>query len=338
MPFIDKILNYKSLSIVGMDKNTGKTECLNYIINQLKRRNINIFITSIGIDGESIDQVTNTQKPEIEIFKDSFFVTSELHYKQRNLLSEIIDVSKERTSLGRLVTAKALENGKILLSGPSNTSLLENYINKSKQYDAAICIVDGALSRLSSASPLISESLILTTGAAVSANINTLVSKTAFTYNLINLPEYKSSHNKQLTDLKTGLYAIDPSNEIHDLEIPSVFLLNQYKERVFTHGNLIYASGAISDQMLNFLSSQKNCSDIELIVKDFTRFFVTKEVYNNYIKRGGKISVLHKANLIAICINPTSPQGATMDSLLLKDLLMSELNIPIYDIRQECGD
>lgn len=332
MPFIDKILNFRSLSIVGMEKNTGKTECLNYILRQLRERNLNFFITSIGIDGESVDQVTNTQKPEIEVFENSYFVTSETHYKQRQIISEITDVSKERTSLGRLVTAKALNSGKIILSGPSNTSLLQKFIQKSVDYDTTICIIDGALSRLSSASPIVSESMILTTGTAVSANIKTLINKTVFTHNLINLPQFQCNHTETLSDIKSGLWAIDSQNEIHDLKIPSVFLLSQHKDKIFEYGNVLYASGAVSDKMLNFLKNQKHCSDITLIVKDFTRLFITKEAYHGFIRKGGKIKVLHKTNLIAVCINPTSPQGIVLDSEELKNSLQKELDVPVYDI------
>ena len=35
MPFIKEILKYDSLSIVGLEKNVGKTECLNYILSRL---------------------------------------------------------------------------------------------------------------------------------------------------------------------------------------------------------------------------------------------------------------------------------------------------------------
>ena len=38
MPFINDIATFKSLSIVGLEKNTGKTECLNYILGRLKDR------------------------------------------------------------------------------------------------------------------------------------------------------------------------------------------------------------------------------------------------------------------------------------------------------------
>ena len=35
MPFVGEILRHLSVSIVGLAKNAGKTECLNYIINRL---------------------------------------------------------------------------------------------------------------------------------------------------------------------------------------------------------------------------------------------------------------------------------------------------------------
>ena len=65
VPFIDDILRYDSLSIVGLEKNTGKTECLKYVLDRLPLQHKRIAVTSIGIDGETVDQVTRTQKPEI---------------------------------------------------------------------------------------------------------------------------------------------------------------------------------------------------------------------------------------------------------------------------------
>ena len=65
MPFINEILKYDSLSIVGLEKNVGKTECLNYILSRLPLDAKSIAVTSIGIDGENKDQVTATKKPEI---------------------------------------------------------------------------------------------------------------------------------------------------------------------------------------------------------------------------------------------------------------------------------
>ncbi|MBQ2490964.1 MAG: hypothetical protein II539_04640, partial [Muribaculaceae bacterium] len=86
MPFINEILNYSSLSIVGLEKNTGKTECLKYVLKRMPVDSRRIAVTSIGIDGETVDQVTRTQKPEIVLPQGMFFATSEAHYRQRRLV------------------------------------------------------------------------------------------------------------------------------------------------------------------------------------------------------------------------------------------------------------
>ena len=65
-----EILKYRSLAIAGMKKNTGKTETLNYILSALKDSRQTIAVTSIGVDGETTDRVTLTEKPEIVIYKD----------------------------------------------------------------------------------------------------------------------------------------------------------------------------------------------------------------------------------------------------------------------------
>ena len=62
MPFISGLTQLRSLSIVGMAKNTGKTECLNYVLRRLWEEypQVSLALTSIGIDGERRDQVTQT--------------------------------------------------------------------------------------------------------------------------------------------------------------------------------------------------------------------------------------------------------------------------------------
>ena len=97
-------------------------------------------------------------------------------------------MSDVTTALGRVVTAKALQEGKILLSGPSSGSALKRWMSSLNNFGIDLILVDGALSRLSTASPAISEAMVLSTGAAFSANIKDLVARTSFVVDLINLP------------------------------------------------------------------------------------------------------------------------------------------------------
>lgn len=335
MPFIDDILKHKSLSIVGMEKNTGKTETLNYIIRRLRTQNVKVAVTSIGIDGETVDQVTNTHKPEIELFGNEIFITSEKHYRERRLVSEILNLSARHTSLGRLVTAQVKSRGHVILSGPGNTVWLTKIIREMRQYDVNITLVDGALSRRSLGSPSVTESMILTTGAAVSPYIPELIRKTKFVYSLINLPQYQTTRLDDLLEIENGVWSIDQENNIHDLQIPSTFLLDRHKEKLFAFGNTIFVSGAVGDKLLDTLRIQKDIENTLLVVKDFTKIFAGPDSMNAFLKKGGRIQVLLKTKLIALCINPVSPSGYIMDSLKLKNMLQENIGIPVYNIKSD---
>lgn len=346
MPFIDEILKFSSLSIIGMEKNTGKTECLNYIINRLSKidskhqynnGHLCVAITSIGIDGEQIDLVTKTHKPEIRLNPGMIFVTSEKHYQNRKLVSEIVSLSERKTSLGRLVTAKVIHSGQVVLSGPSTSQWMRSLINELPAYGADLTIVDGALSKKSSGSPALTESIILTTGAAVSPHLPELIKKTKFVFQHINLPKIQTESDfliEELNKIETGIYAIDDENKIHNLAIPSTLLLEKYKEKIFTFGHTLYVAGVVGDNLLNLLKTQKEIKQTRLIIRDFTRIFASSEVYYSYLKSGGTIELLNKNQLLAICVNPTSPNGYTLDSKKLCTQLTQELNIPVYDIRK----
>ena len=287
MPFVNEILAYRSVSIAGLEKNTGKTESLNYVLNRLKTMNTQIALTSIGVDGEKTDQVTRSPKPEITVYEGMIFVTSEKHYLERKIISEILDVSQERTALGRLITARARMQGNVILSGPSGTAEVRKLIENMEQYGVNTVIVDGALSRLSFASPAVTDALILATGASLSANIPQLVSKTNFVKQLIELPLVEDELAKRLQELKQGIWGIDETGRIHDLEISSVFLLDKTDKDIFRFGNRIFIPGAITDKLIAFLLTQNK--KVELIVSDFSRIFCSQNHFSSFLKRGNTL-------------------------------------------------
>ena len=56
---------YRSLAIAGTAKNAGKTTALNYLIDRFAQAGERIGVSSIGRDGEAVDQITNRPKPRI---------------------------------------------------------------------------------------------------------------------------------------------------------------------------------------------------------------------------------------------------------------------------------
>ncbi|MBQ2853547.1 MAG: hypothetical protein IJE76_09240 [Bacteroidales bacterium] len=343
MPFIAELIKYKSCSIVGLEKNTGKTECFNYVMQRLPLDKIRVAVSSIGIDGETTDQVTKTAKPEIFLREGVYFGTSEKHYLTKLLTSELLEISDENTSLGNIVIGKALTPGKLLLSGPSSTNGLRRWMNEMRKYDIDLTIIDGALSRLSLASPAVSESMILATGAAYSANINTLVQKTAFVVQMINLELTSQENYDTFIDINSGVWAIDfdadndadfdIEKRLVDLKVASSLSIN-----INTDGlkkcKTLYVSGALTDNFVNHIRQNKIFNETEIVVRDFTKIFLTPMTYNTFVNGKRKITVLQKSKLIAVCVNPTSPNGIVLDSEKLCKTLSEAINLPVYDLKK----
>ena len=335
MPFIEELIKYKSCSIVGLEKNTGKTECFNYVLQRLPLDKKRVAVSSIGIDGETTDQVTKTAKPEIFLREGVYFGTSEKHYLMKRLSAELLEITNENTSLGNIIIGKALTPGKILLSGPSSTNGLRRWMDEMKKYDVDLTIIDGALSRMSLASPTVSESMILATGAAYSANINTLVQKTAFVVQMINLDLTSEDNRKTFNDIKNGVWAIDEDDVIHDLKVASSLSIN-----INTDGlkkcKTLFVSGALTDNFINHIRQNKIFNETEIVVRDFTKIFLTPMTYNSFVNGRRKITVLQKSKLIAVCVNPTSPNGIVLDSEKLCKTLSEAIKLPVYDLKKGC--
>ena len=332
MPFIKEILNYESLSIVGLEKNVGKTECLNYILYRLPLEKIKVAVTSIGIDGENKDQVTSTKKPEIFLREGMYFSTAESHYKEGRLVSELVEITNERSSLGRIVTAKVSVGGKALISGPSSGVSLRRWVAGMEKFGIDLTIIDGAISRLSSASPAISKAMILSTGAAFSSNIQTLVQKTKFVVDMIGLPKLVDSTRDALCDIESGVWGVDNDDNIIDFGLTSALAISSLKVDITKGMRIIYTVGALTDKLLKLVSDSKNIRNVTLVVKDFTKIFVSETAYRVFCNRGGKIMVLQKSKLIAVCVNPTAPNGYVLDSDILCRKLEEALKLPVYDI------
>ena len=333
MHLAEEIVKYRSLAIAGLAKNAGKTVTLNYLIREAHKKALSIGVTSIGIDGESIDQVTHTGKPEIRLYGGMLFATSEAHYRKRRIQSEVLGISPRQTSLGKVVTAKALSDGKVLLSGPPDTFSLKRLIDDMHGEGVGTVLVDGALSRVSLASPAITDAMILATGAALSPDINKIVNKTKFVCSLMDLPEVDCELKKTLEPLTTEVWGIDGEGKPVNLGVRTSLDLKALKEGIMKYGTRIYIPGVVTDRLLQFLSSQKEIRDTELIVRDFTKLFVEPSTLRVFQNKGGSLKVLKRTRLVAVTANPWSPAGYRVDKDRLIESLRRELKVPVLYIQ-----
>ena len=84
------IQGVRSLSIIGMCKNAGKTTVLNKLIAELNESSVCLGLTSIGRDGESTDLVTRTAKPGIYVYEGTLVATAVDMFRLSDITREII--------------------------------------------------------------------------------------------------------------------------------------------------------------------------------------------------------------------------------------------------------
>lgn len=333
--FFNHILDYESLSVVGMAKNVGKTVCLRALLNHYAApdKASQIAVTSIGMDGESTDTLLKTAKPELNFYPGMWVQTSERHYALRRLTAEIVDISRENTACGRLVTARVLTPGKLILSGFAHTQGLRKYIAQMHALGVRTAIIDGALSRMSLASPFVSRAMILCTGAALSKNIGDLVRKTHLQYTLMNLPVFSEKVSENLSELQGGVYAIDTKGEVHNLQIPSLLQADKHLDKMepyFRTGCKLYVAGLLNDAFLRFLTGRNPRPDV--VVSDFSKLFVSRQIFEAFTRSSSRLCVLQQPEILGVCVNPFSPEGYTLDSSELRGRMSEALNREVYDI------
>ena len=245
-------------------------------------------------------------------------------------------MSRESTACGRLVTARVKTPGKLIISGYTHTQGLREYIRQAHGLGVKTAIIDGALSRMSLASPFVSEAMILCTGAALSKNMDELVRQTDFRYRLMNMPLFESVDGERkalFENLKTGVHGMDTEGEIRNLEIPTLLQIDRYREKIEPYcksGAFLYIAGLLNDSFLEFLSSKRQRPD--LIVSDFTKFFFSDAAYRRFLRAGSRIWVLQQPRILGVCVNPFAPDGYRFNSAELREKMSAALDREVYDI------
>lgn len=173
----EMIKDYKKISIIGMEKNVGKTTLLNRLIDEVSNQKI-LGLTSIGRDGEEVDVVTETKKPRIYIREGTIVATARDCLRNCDITKEILYVSDFSSPMGNIVIVRARSDGYVDIAGPSYNKQVKIVVDKMLEYGATLTIVDGALGRKSTAIADVSDATILATGASLSLDMLKVVEET----------------------------------------------------------------------------------------------------------------------------------------------------------------
>lgn len=339
MQLIENIIRrgFRSVAIVGMAKNVGKTVTLNYLIEEAEREGIKLGLTSIGRDGERMDALSATAKTQIQVSPGTLFATAQSAMKKTGIRTQVIADTGINTVLGPVYIYEAMEEGFVELVGPHSHSQVEQVIQL-MQKESGIVLVDGAINRSSSAAPSVTDAAILATGAVIGSDIQTVVEKTVYQVGCFRLPVVADPRIAELgreliTRANGGV--VTHNYETRSIEMATALMgIEEIIEAVGKDTKALVLGGALTEGFLTTLEAEVGeVYDLTIVIRDGTRVFLEPRTLNRFLSRGGQVQVLRPIQLMAVTMNSTTPQGGQLNPDELCTALARQLkNIPIFDL------
>ncbi len=309
--------SYDTISIVGLAKNAGKTVTLNYLIEEATNSNIIIGITSTGRDGESVDLVTQTQKPSIFITEGMYVATAKKTLMLSNAKVEILETTGISTPMGEVIIARVRQAGNIQIAGPVNVTDMKYVAKRLKYFGSQVVFIDGAIDRMAVSSPVITDACIVATGAVLSRDMRKVLEKTAYAVECLTLKKTDDDVSEILLGLNnTCIIHRDGNVVFPDIKtsITGGKKISELVDDTVTH---VFIKGAVTSSLLKDIGENKYLRGIKIIIEDGTKIFADINVWNELRKKGLKVETLNAINVIGVTLNPVSPAGYFFDSALL---------------------
>ena len=330
-PLADLLAGTRRVALVGLAKNTGKTETLAAILRELGQRGTPVGVTSIGRDGEARDVIdTRIEKPRIILQAGSLVASTDALVRTSGLAHELLAQTGVRTPLGEVVIARLAERGAIEVAGPSSAEDLRAVSEEMLSYGAEQVLIDGSIDRRAASSPAVADGLVIATGAVLGEELEAVVAATRDAVELVRLPLAGAAPADASDDgsteptLERGLVLGAEPAEIAALlrEHPST--------------STFHVEGALSERFLEGLLAARTARagrELKIVAGDPTRVFLTQHGPDWYRRQGLSIEVRRTIELRAITVNPVAPQSHRFDSRQLRELIEAAVaDVPVLDV------
>lgn len=329
---------YKTVSIVGMAKNAGKTTALNYLIEEAMDEGMVLGITSTGRDGETSDLVTSTEKPKVYLDEGTIVTVPVQLYELAETGLEIVKKTKFGTALGDILLCRVAESGYVQIAGPVNTTDHKKLCEEIQAQGVDMILIDGAIDRKSIAAPDTSDAIILSTGAVLSRSIKKVVEETVHIARLYGMELLADCQAKEMIAAesagKNRIMLIDDENKAKYLDLKTGLGASRFLDQVIDkHTRYLYIPGALTQSVIADIHPAK-LSQVTLVLADPTKIFIGALLWQQLLKKGMKVRVLENITVAAVTVNPFSPQGYSFDHQELKEAMQKAMpDIPVVDVR-----
>lgn len=321
------------IGIAGTAKNTGKTTTLKAVMERAFSAGLKLGLTSIGYDGEVVDNVTGLPKPRVEVAEGTLAAIAKRCMEAGTARIEVLTETTIRTPLGVIVIGKVVKPGLLVVAGPNKSSELKAVNTLLREYGCELIMVDGALNRLA---PMVeTDGLLLATGAARTQDINKLAAETYALAQILNLPVCKASGltfqaNSLLTEamVRELLACISPTVQM--VQINGLIGAHCFRLLLEEGRELLAGKVLVLPDPIKILVAGEPCG----------LFRIIKELNKQDIL----ICVKKEVNLVAITINPFFPkyrfeshdyEPSYVDKLELKKALAAKSLVPVVNVLED---
>ena len=303
---IQQLQSVRSMSIVGMCKNAGKTTMLNWLLAHSGRGRV-LGLTSIGRDGESTDVVTGTEKPSIFVPAGTLIATAKDMLWLGDVTKEILVSTGIPTPLGEVIIMRARSDGYVQLAGPSITTQLKSVSQTFFDLGAEQSIIDGALGRKSLGARQVAEGIVLCTGASYHMRMEKVIADTVSIYRIMNLP-------------KAQTVPAAPEGTLEQC-------LKEQGEALVT--------GALTDSMVLPLLRAGVLRKNRLVVADPSKVLLSPDTHDKMQLREVRLETAEAARTLCITVNPVSAYGWKFDKDEFRARLQEAVDVPVINVKEE---
>lgn len=328
MSLVELIGPSRRVAVVGLAKNTGKTETLGAILRELEQLGRTVGVTSVGRDGEERDVIdARIEKPRVRLPAGSLVATTDALLRASAPKYELVEETGIRTPLGRVAIVRLSQGGAIELAGPGAAQDVRAVADAMLELGAEQVLVDGAIDRRAASSPAVCDGLVMCTGAVLHEDIEQVVERTRQAIELVQLPLVEHARVRELAESRPESLLVETAGRAEPIALPRRFALEsgeaEISEVLRAHPGADYlvVSGALHEPFLFALVRAARGRRLELAVQDCTRIFLSERGVEWHARQGLSLSVLARTRLCAVTVNPVAPRSHSFQSRRLRELI-----------------
>jgi hypothetical protein len=326
----------RSLAVIGLVKNAGKTTVVNALMTNCAHR---FGLTSLGLDGEKVDHLTGLAKPRIAPPAGTLVATTRGSLERSHYAMDVLEELPFHTPLGRVVIGRAGNDGQIEVSGPTTLAELRVTVERLQAHGAEQVLVDGAINRLGSASPRVSDGVVVATGGMVGDTFEEVLETTVATLDMLTLPEV-STETRALADATkleaARAVAVDGDGRALPLELETVIgegvAVAREVERLGAH--TLFVGGALTrDFVEDFTRVLAPRRRLRVVVRDATVLVLPPTAVALFARRGIALEVLRPLRVLALTANPFRVPQPYQPKVFFNALVDAVgARVPLFDV------